>query len=149
MVGNTYQVTELQIFNTGFFFDLTESCDTDILTGLLMTFRKIPEAVTANHQKITTTIAGQASGSIDLLELTANNPVTLLHRIGRNVDTLESCRSLEHLHQRTDVVPVGKMKLDSIGVCQCCFLRSTYYNGPAVKIYLVHIPQTYKKERTR
>ena len=97
----------------------------------------------------TAAIAGQASGSIDLLELAANDPVALLDGIGRDVDPLESRRSLEHLHQRTDVAFVGKMELDSIGVCQCCLFGSTYYNGPAVKVYLVHIPQTYKKERTR
>ena len=114
-----------------------------------MAFRKIPEAVTTDHEIITAAIAGQASGSIDLLELAANYPVALLDGIGRDVDPLESRRSLEHLHQRTDVAFVGKMELDSIGVCQCCLFWSTYYNGPAVKIYLVHIPQTYKKERTR
>ena len=92
----------------------------DVFPGLLMAFRKVPEAVAAYKQEVSAPVGNQASGGVHLTELRAQSAVDFffLASVSRDIDAGQGCRCLEHAHERVYVYLFPNVELHGIGVCQ-------------------------------
>ena len=138
VVGYADKRPELQLVNSGLFLNLAQGGYGNVLTGLLVAFRQVPQASAVDQQKVAPPVGYQSAGRIDFAEFRAQALVGAVHIRGGDVDSGNGVRSLEHLHKGADVNSSSHVKLHRVRVGKPFVGRTAYDYASFLEVYPVH-----------
>jgi hypothetical protein len=139
VVRDADKTPQFKLVHAGFFLDLTDSAYFNILTGLLMPFGEVPEAVTGYEKEVSAAVTHKSTGGIHFLELCTKAPISLFLIIGRNVYAGKRVLDLEHPYKMMDIQLFPNVELHGIRIRQSLLLRGADYNCALSKVDFMHI----------
>ena len=110
MIGYAYQIAQLQIVDSSLFTHFTQSCDTDVFAGILMSFRKVPKSVSAYQQIVSSSISDQTSTRIYFEEFSFDKSIGSFDVVRWYIYAMERSRCLEKGYQSGNIIRVTDRK---------------------------------------
>ena len=138
MVRDADQVPELQGADAGLLLHFAQGGDGDVLAGLLVAFREVPEAAAADQQAVAPAVPDQSAGGVDFPEFGAEACVHPFRVRIRDVDALERLRTFEHPDQGVEVDPRAGVEFDGVRVRENRLPGAADGDEALFKINLVH-----------
>ena len=139
VVRDADKTPQFKLVHAGFFLDLTDGAYFNVLTGLLMPFGKVPEAVTGNKEEVSAAVTHKPTGGIHFLELCTKAPISLFLIIGRNIYAGKRVLDLEHPHKMVDIQFLPNVELHGVRISQSLLFRGADYNCALSKVDFMHI----------
>lgn len=137
MVRHTDQVFQFQAGDAGFFLNLTDGRDRDVLPRFLMAFWKVPFVASAYQQEVSATVGHKPSRSIHLFKCRAEFLIECLRISGRKVYVHQRSYSAEKRRKVLDATG-PRMEFYRIRIGDSRVIFRAYCYTSVFQVYLVH-----------